>query len=77
VGCALLVFSKGEGWDEALYSSFLEIPITINIYDKRGLCLDGLLFWRRACPDKNRDREDASIFQTKNLHLTEYPKSVL
>jgi hypothetical protein len=31
-----------------LYPSFSGIPINIGIVEKRGLCSDGLLFWRRS-----------------------------
>jgi hypothetical protein len=32
----------------SLYSTFSETPINIGVVEKRGLCLDGLLFWRRS-----------------------------
>jgi hypothetical protein len=31
-----------------LYSSFSESFYFIKLFEKRGLCLDGLLFWRRS-----------------------------
>jgi hypothetical protein len=36
-----------------LYSSFSGTPIIIGISEKRGLCVGGLLLWRRAGPAKS------------------------
>jgi hypothetical protein len=40
--------SPSERLGEALYSSFSESFYFISISEKRGLCVDGLLFWRRS-----------------------------
>ena len=34
--------------------------IAIVVFEKREPCPDGLLLWRRACPDENRDRDEVS-----------------
>ena len=43
MGCAPMAFSLGEGRDEALCSTFSELPIAISISEKQGLCSVPLL----------------------------------